>query len=278
MFKAYSLDLPQYEVVELSRRLILNGMILFIESVQLQLVVGLLVSFSALVMHLSYRPYRARSDNKAATVFHEITFLIMFLGLLVFIERSDTAASSGDTLEIIGLGIIIATFIAIVFAVRQFVVEVSENRPKRRWQQLRKLLAFGTSEFDEVLDKFRSEDDPNKLQGGNRLVSARSMGTMLRTLNEAKTQHETTHRGGSSATLRMLRAGSMKSAGVAPEFGSGSQRYPAAGTVHLTPTVEQSDGSGEEEEEVGVVETADQLGMPSPEKKAVDPRSPHVVH
>ena len=123
----------------------------FFNNQQLQLVVGILLSYAAVMLQLVYRPYKAASDNSVAVLLLTTLFLIMFGGLLAFIQRQITASAGlveTAALEAIGYFIGFSVLVAFVsFVYYTLAIERRENRPKRLWIMFRKLLSFGSPDF-----------------------------------------------------------------------------------------------------------------------------------
>ncbi len=86
IYYAYNEKYWWYEVVELSRKLLLNGIVtLILPGESGQIVFGLLVCFIYLFCVTSFGPYKAFSDNFLAILAHLQLFLTLFCGLLVSI-------------------------------------------------------------------------------------------------------------------------------------------------------------------------------------------------
>merc|ERR1711968_126639 len=84
IYYAYNEKYWWYEVVELSRKLLLNGIVtLILPGESGQIVFGLLVCFIYLFCVTSFGPYKAFSDNFLAILAHLQLFLTLFCGLLV---------------------------------------------------------------------------------------------------------------------------------------------------------------------------------------------------
>ena len=87
LYYAYNEDHWWYEIVELSRKLILNGVIVLVpEAVTARVMVGLLTClFYCLVVNL-VRPYTANSDFTLQNLCHTQLFITMFAALLIKAE------------------------------------------------------------------------------------------------------------------------------------------------------------------------------------------------
>lgn len=84
IYYAYDENYWWYEVIELSRKLLLNGVVtLILPGESGQIVFGLLVCFMYLFVVTSFGPYKAFSDNFLAILAHLQLFLTLFCGLLL---------------------------------------------------------------------------------------------------------------------------------------------------------------------------------------------------
>lgn len=158
IFHSYKLEYWWYELVVMFFKLLMNGVIIFFTTVQLQIVVGVLTAFIGVSLQLRLQPYKSRSDNRVAMAMLSTLYFIMFLGLLVFIQRTLRTTAANTALEIIGFCVIAVTVVAIGVLAHQIRAEIKENRPVRNWRRLRTLLMFGTSEFHDTLDMLRQAE------------------------------------------------------------------------------------------------------------------------
>merc|ERR1711968_386203 len=84
IYYAYNEESWWYEVVELSRKVALNGLVALITpGGASQIIAGILVCFIYLFCVTSFGPYKAFSDNFLAILAHLQLFLTLFCGLLV---------------------------------------------------------------------------------------------------------------------------------------------------------------------------------------------------
>uniref|UniRef100_A0A7S1C9B6 Calmodulin n=2 Tax=Bicosoecida sp. CB-2014 TaxID=1486930 RepID=A0A7S1C9B6_9STRA len=155
VFHSYRLEYWWYELVVMFFKLLMNGVIIFFTTVQLQIVVGVLIAFGAVSLQLRLRPYKSKSDNVVATAMLSTLYLIMFLGLLVFIQRTLRTSQANTALEAIGLVVIFVTLCAIVTLAVEIKAEIKENRPIRNWRLLRRRLMFGTADFWDIIEHLR---------------------------------------------------------------------------------------------------------------------------
>jgi len=84
IYYSYREEVWWYEIVELSRKLILNGcMVLIAEGLVTRVVVGVLVCFVYLVIMNHFRPYTCMSDFTLQNVCHIQLFFVVFAGLMI---------------------------------------------------------------------------------------------------------------------------------------------------------------------------------------------------
>ena len=84
IYYSYREEVWWYEIVELSRKLILNGcMVLIAEGLVTRVVAGVLVCFTYLVLMNHFRPYTCMSDFSLQNVCHIQLFFVVFAGLMI---------------------------------------------------------------------------------------------------------------------------------------------------------------------------------------------------
>jgi hypothetical protein len=84
IYYAYREDSWWYEIVELSRKLVLNGFAVLISpGTQSQVVFGLVVCFMYLMCVMMHAPYNASTDHLLAVLCHMQLFLTMFCALMI---------------------------------------------------------------------------------------------------------------------------------------------------------------------------------------------------
>jgi hypothetical protein len=84
IYYAYKEDCWWYEIIELSRKLILNGFAALISpGTQSQIVFGLVVCFLYLMFVMMQSPYNASTDHLLAVLCHIQLFLTMFCALMI---------------------------------------------------------------------------------------------------------------------------------------------------------------------------------------------------
>merc|ERR1711871_709510 len=84
IYYSYREEVWWYEIVELSRKLILNGcMVLIAEGLVTRVVAGVLVCFVYLVLMNHFPPYTCMSDFSLQNVCHIQLFFVVFAGLMI---------------------------------------------------------------------------------------------------------------------------------------------------------------------------------------------------
>jgi len=84
IYYSYKEECWWYEIVELSRKLVLNGcMVLIAEGLVTRVVAGVLVCFFYLVLMNHFRPYTCMSDFTLQNICHIQLFLTVFAGLMI---------------------------------------------------------------------------------------------------------------------------------------------------------------------------------------------------
>merc|ERR1712072_8322 len=84
IYYSYREECWWYEIVELSRKLVLNGcMVLVAEGLVTRVVLGVLVCFIYLVIMNHFRPYTCISDFTLQNICHIQLFITVFAGLLI---------------------------------------------------------------------------------------------------------------------------------------------------------------------------------------------------
>lgn len=84
IYYSYKEECWWYEIVELSRKLVLNGcMVLIAEGLVTRVVAGVLVCFVYLVLMNHFRPYTCMSDFTLQNICHIQLFLTVFAGLMI---------------------------------------------------------------------------------------------------------------------------------------------------------------------------------------------------
>lgn len=109
-YSAYTDRYWWYEVVYLLRKLLLNGVVMFLATATNQMIFSLLVCFAAVCLQLVrpqgqlcdahlhvvqiVDPYKQHSDNVTQAVLVIQLFLTMLLGLIVLIQTADTTITA----------------------------------------------------------------------------------------------------------------------------------------------------------------------------------------
>lgn len=87
IYDAYREDAWYYEIVEISRKLMLNGFVVLVPGgICTRVVFGFLVSFVYLIILNAVKPYRTTSDHLLQLIAHMQIFTTMFAGMLIKAE------------------------------------------------------------------------------------------------------------------------------------------------------------------------------------------------
>lgn len=100
LYKPYKPSVFYYEVVECGRRVLLAGVVVFIEpNTAAQIAVTLILAFVFVVISEGLAPYASRWDTWLNRTSHAVVFVSMYVALLLKADVSDDGANSQDIFE-----------------------------------------------------------------------------------------------------------------------------------------------------------------------------------
>eukprot|EP00903_Cladosiphon_okamuranus_P021507 g19772.t1 len=105
LWKTYKPSVFYYEVIECGRRILLAGVVVFIEpNTSAQVAVTLMMAFVFVVISEALAPYASRWDAWLSRVGHAVVFVTMYLALLLKVDVSDERVGSQRVFEAILVG------------------------------------------------------------------------------------------------------------------------------------------------------------------------------
>eukprot|EP00752_Nemacystus_decipiens_P012585 g11145.t1 len=102
LWKPYKPSVFYYEVIECSRRVLLTGVVVFIEpNTSAQIAVTLMMAFVFVVISEALAPYASRWDAWLSRMGHAVVFVSMYVALLLKVDVSDERAGSQRVFEVV---------------------------------------------------------------------------------------------------------------------------------------------------------------------------------
>lgn len=100
LWKPYKPSMFYYELVECARRVLLAGVVVFIEpNTAAQIAVTLMLAFVFVVISEALAPYASHWDAWLNRTAHAVVFVSMYVALLLKVDVSDDGANSQDVFE-----------------------------------------------------------------------------------------------------------------------------------------------------------------------------------
>lgn len=114
LWKPYKPSVFYYEVIECSRRVLLAGVVVFIDpNTAAQIAVTLMMAFVFVVVSEGLAPYASRWDTWLSRIGHAVVFTSMYVALLLKVDVSDERASSQGAFE----ALLVAAHVCMVLVV-----------------------------------------------------------------------------------------------------------------------------------------------------------------
>lgn len=102
LWKAYKPSVFYYEIIECGRRILLAGVVVFIEpNTSAQIAVALMMAFVFVVISEALAPYASQWDAWLSRMGHAVVYVSMYVALLLKVDVSDERAGSQRVFEAI---------------------------------------------------------------------------------------------------------------------------------------------------------------------------------
>jgi hypothetical protein len=184
IYSAYTEQAWWYELVELMRRFILNGLIGVLTTNSLgQIVCGIMLCFFFLITILWVRPYKLRSDRALAVIAHISLFITLFGGMLLNsrmrFASSPIAADNGPEKVIVEFALVAAHVGTLAFFLTSFIYEnlspgerarLAERATKMAEKQKALMTVLGVNQ--NALDKALESQMEQRKNGPNGVAMA----------------------------------------------------------------------------------------------------------
>lgn len=113
-----------FENVELFRKLVMNGIIMFFAQATVQLVTTILAAFAAVCVVLILQPYRQRSDNMSSAALMIEVFLTSFVSMVVLLQTNVTDRTEQINLDVFSYVIMATSAFVFAWVLWMFLVDV----------------------------------------------------------------------------------------------------------------------------------------------------------
>ncbi|KAG6592790.1 uncharacterized protein IUM83_16126 [Phytophthora cinnamomi] len=163
IYAEYSIEYWWFEVVDLSRKLFLSGVIIFVENGSVeQVLLAIAVCLVTMWFLLYFQPYEGYSDNLMASVSQLQLFFTLWLGVMINLNNLNVESQINvDLLSVVLIGTCVAvTMFGLVLIVgegltesRRMRIETVAARKEQLQQEVRKrwVMAFNYAAFEAQL-------------------------------------------------------------------------------------------------------------------------------